>query len=243
MPGLRRFLQDANPDNEFEDMAVFTDQEKNPDDDYWVPHGGTPIPVWALMLIAIACGVVLVALGIYASHRLGLCSKGRRKREMDQSAAQLEKGKKLATKTFRDASQRDGLPLHELEEHMEHSVRENNASSRPSNVSVRPSNASTVSTNSGLHSMLTVPRCVLCSKQFTAGDPVTHSHACHHEYHEPCLLKYWKKQKGEHKCPVCKVDYVVEEVSPSEHFSMSFRRDCSQKRTTTNATPGPFAES
>lgn len=220
-----------------------TDPEKNPDDDYWVPHGGTPIPVWALMLIAIACGMVLVALGVFVCHKLGLCSKGRRKKEMDdQSAVKLETGKKLATKTFKDASESNRLPLNELEEHMEHSERIT-ASSRPSNVSSRPSNVSTVSTNSGLHSMLTVPRCVLCSKQFTAGDPVTHSHACHHEYHEDCLLKYWKKQKGEHKCPVCKVEYVVEEVSPSEHFSMSFRRDCSQKRTATSPTLEPFAES
>ncbi|CAB9516532.1 expressed unknown protein [Seminavis robusta] len=93
-----------------------------------------------------------------------------------------------------------------------------------------------------------IPRCVLCSKDYEEGENVTHSNNpnCHHEYHENCLYKHWKKVKAhDGKCPVCKTDeqYVVEKLAPSTHFSTTSLRQSKQQlapSSTRTTSVGPF---
>ena len=79
-----------------------------------------------------------------------------------------------------------------------------------------------------LPQLATFPRCVLCSTVYTEGELVTHSDACHHEYHQTCLNKYWHSQvyaDNKTKCPVCKEPYATTKTEPSRRFSTSVHNE------------------
>lgn len=66
--------------------------------------------------------------------------------------------------------------------------------------------------NLHLQTLMSQPRCVLCSKAFEDGDQVSHSNnpSCHHEYHTKCITK-WLISKNRN-CPVCKNTFMVLET-------------------------------
>lgn len=198
------------------------------EDDYYL------LPMWATMILVLVGASIVVGLVFYCSYKHERCLF-KKNFPKDAEEADIEQGKKLATKSFQDSKAFERLPEQVVKEHMEEDV--------PSSVRTTDSakNSSTRTANTAdsmIHSMIAAPRCVLCSKPFEMGENVTHSSACHHEYHEACLLKHWgkmeksKKTKDQSgKCPVCKVVYVVEEIGPSAHFSsqMNVMEDSSKR--------------
>lgn len=214
-----RSLQFDMTDEEIAALPLF-----GTDDDYGIvtesfdPEEHLMIPAWVLMGGAMVGALVIAAVIFYISYRQEWCC-GVHAPEEEEDHVDLEKGKKLKTKTFKDSTQFERLSpsaMKRLPEDMDESGK--TANSNESSCSGCSSGAKT------FEQMASTPRCVLCSKNFTIGENVTHSPGCHHEFHENCLMKYWTQQKKSKKpsdrCPICKVTYVVAEVSPSQHFSL-----------------------
>lgn len=203
---------------------------------------------WALMLIVIAGAILLVAGIFYCSYKHEMFFF--KKKFPQDGPADIEQGKKLATKSFQDSKAFERLPEQVVKEHL---AEEEGEGVPPSirTTSTGSGSTKTAEKTTVMHSLVAAPRCVLCSKPFETGENVTHSSACHHEFRESCLLNHWgkmeKSKKTKHlsgKCPVCKVEYVVEEVSPSTHFSsqMETNEEPSTKRASDVIQPFEIVE-
>lgn len=172
--------------------------------------------IWQFWLIVMSLAVLMAAVVFYFSYKHEVCC-GIHKKAI-RKEADIEQGKRLATKTFEDSQAFDRLPPHLVDHHMNaQSLRkletETNSSSSSSGTDASETSSSRLSSGSGskMHSLISTPRCVLCSKAFGIGENVTHSCAsdCHHEFHESCLKQYWAKNPDNNgKCPICKQQYV-----------------------------------
>ncbi|CAB9531290.1 expressed unknown protein [Seminavis robusta] len=256
-------------DDKYAEYAKVQDSEDEED--------GSEFPLWAAMLSLAAFAILLTAVVFYISYKQEWCCGVHNKKEAED--VEEGETKKIPTKTFQDSTRFERLtPSVAFQEGEEYSqtiksegsdslnnidaskqnARASNTtvssstssnSNRASN-SIRASTATTRSSNvASIRQSVITPRCVLCSKKYQIGEPVTHSSnpECHHEYHEACLTKHWAKAKGDKKdkCPVCKEVYVVESLSPSQHFStleLNKRQSGTSMRDSSMKEMEPFAE-
>lgn len=234
-----RFLKEETDDHFDEIYGVHITTVGRPDDDTfeseWDDDDTYLVEPWGWTLVTVAGAFIIAACIFVATYKYHLCSaKDSTAEENNVGDVDLENGKKIATKVFVGSSP----PPAEQSPPRNGSVSTNTDHSDSPGMSLGADNQNHNHNHNHLHNLATAPRCVLCSKAYEVGENVTQSSACHHEYHEQCLVKHWKKQSNNDnngKCPVCKVEYVVEEVAPSKQFSPSSRRMSHSERV-----PEPF---